>query len=136
MESLFDLLLSLTGIFMFIWLLISMYFRFAKKKPLKFEHALVKILLINKEVGRTRLFKNKDTITIGMTMLPWALKYPTYSKVITAFFITTIILLFLHSLTILMHVQKHRASEWTARISLLITLGLGCWTLVEFLRVI
>lgn len=136
MKPLLELVLNLIAILMFIWLTISLYFRYVKKKPLKFEHALVKILLINKEVGRTRLFKNKDTITIGMTMLPWAFKYPLYSKVIAASFITIIVLLFVHSLTILMHVQKHRASQWTARISLLITLGLASWTLVELLRVI
>lgn len=136
MKPLYELIINSVGIFMFIWIIITVYFRYVKKKPLKFEHGLVKILLINKEVGRTRLFRNGDTITIGLTMLPWAMKYPDYSRVVIAFFITVIVLLLLHSLTILMHVKKHRATQFTARATLFITIGLGCWTIFELLRVI
>ena len=136
MDMLVDLLNIIVPIVTISWLFVTIYYRFVKKKPIRFEHGLIKVFLMNKEVGRTRLYSNGDTITIGFTILPWAINYPTYSRGLTILFIAIVFTLYMHSLVILMHNHKHRASKWVARAASATTLCLSAWTVLEFVSLI
>lgn len=135
MKTLYELALLLLTYGSLFWLLLSAYFRFFKKRPLRFEHSLLKIWLINREVGKTRLYRASDALTIGLTLVPWAIKYPDFSTVIIVFFITIVFILFMHSLCILMQFQKHKSAQRVAQVTLLVSIGLIIWDVIELISV-
>lgn len=118
------------GVLNLIWLGVTVYCRFVKKKPIRFEHILIKLILL-KDLGRTRLFKTRDAFTIASFLLPLAIQYPMYRHTIAALNITLTVAMMLHSFNILLYIRKHKASIWVARASLLISLSLGIWTILE-----
>lgn len=129
-------ILNLWILVSFTWLIVSLYRRFISKKPLRFEQGVAKVWAMNQEVGRTRLWRLRDTITILMIYFPLLLKYPQFDKVLTLFFIPFILCMQLHSMILLLHHKNHKTTTWLARITLLIMITSAVFFVREIVQVI
>lgn len=108
----------------FLQLIFSMYYRFIKKKPLRFEHSLIKVFTITREVGIKRVFKIKDTIVLALALIPFLIWYPNIQLNLIMVYITLNVMLMTQSLLGIMVKQKHEKTSTVARINLTLVLFL------------